>query len=77
MDDQMLYYLFLKRKYTMKGVWCNNALSFRENLQNLEVCQICNLIWQHTSQFIIVKVSVEHNLAVSKRRQHSPFRGDR
>jgi hypothetical protein len=43
--------------------------SVSENLQNLKVCQICNLIWQHTSQFVIVKVSERHNLAVSKGRQ--------
>jgi hypothetical protein len=36
-----------------------------ENLQDLKVCQICNLIWQHTSQFIIVKVPVEHNVDVT------------
>jgi hypothetical protein len=57
----------------MKGLDATMSLA-SENLQNLEVCQICNLIWQHTSQFVIVKVTVGHNLAVSKGRQHSPFR---
>jgi hypothetical protein len=39
--------------------------NFGENLQDLKVRQICNLIWQHTSQFVIVKVPVEYNVAVT------------
>lgn len=63
------YFIFFKGKYDGRSR-CNKIFSFRENLQNLKVCQICNLIWQHASQFIVVKVSVRQNLAVSKDSTH-------
>jgi type II secretory pathway component HofQ len=59
------------------GVY-DDTSSYRltSNLQDLKVGQICNLIWQHSNQLIIVDVSVEHNSAVSLIRQHLPVRGE-
>jgi hypothetical protein len=51
---------------------CSFNFQFWLNLQYLKVGQICNLIWKHSNQLIIINVSVEHNSAVSFGRQHLP-----
>jgi hypothetical protein len=63
--------LFLNGKYDGRSQR-DKTFSFREDLQNLKVCQVCNLVWQHTSQLIVVEVSERQHLAVSKDSTHHP-----
>jgi hypothetical protein len=66
------YLLFFNGKCDGRS-HCNRIFSFGKDLQNLKVCQICNLIWQHTGQFVVANVYLGDKTSQSAKAALKPF----